>query len=801
MITSWVTIKVNLKPSLETSDQDLKVISPKELPNFSKVGGMQKVKEELKRTVGFIISQSKTAQQYDVNFNGVLLYGPRGVGKTYLAQATAGEFGLNFLSVKVSDLMSMWYGQSANNVQEIFKKALKHTPCLLFFDEFDSVAGERGEVTTSEESTRVVNQLLRSLEEIRQYRGKVIVFAATNNKSDLDEAVIRSGRFDKHIFIPLPDKDARASIFANKLKGKPTDQQIDILSLADKTEGMSSADITALVDKAVLNLFDNSVSGEAKIQPLDQKQLLYAVENFRDKQKPNIKKLNWDELILQPEIVSELKRLVHLIENPDATQSLGIDPPKGILLYGPPGTGKTTIAKVIANQANASLFSITQADIISKWVGESEKNIKKIFDEARKYKPSIIFIDEIDAIVSKRGDGDTYGDKTVNQILQEIDGVQDTNFVFVIGATNNPKKIDSALLRGGRLSTQLEIPLPGNAELIQLFSLYLKKAVTSNTFDMKKLASISRGYSGADIKEVCNRALLDTLSNNKSQPTNLTQEGIEAAIKTYKKNAQVYQVPDFFGASGKYSSSSIQDIAQESRPSVVIIFNKDAKGKVKSLGSGIIVSETGLIVTNFHVVENAVSLDIELIDGTKYPVLKIMGVNSKEDLAVIQISSGNKLIPAKLGDSEGLMVGEKIVAIGNPSGLSYTVSDGIISSFRIMEGNKIIQITAPISSGSSGGPIFNMKQEVIGVSVAVMKEGQNLNFAIPSNSVKLLLSQQKELPFSSLQKNNLLILSWDSYCRNVVFSTLRNILYGIILLLLERVTFFFRWRFGGFRQS
>jgi ATP-dependent 26S proteasome regulatory subunit len=522
--------------------------------------------------------------------------------------------------------------------------------------------------------------------------------------------------------------------------------------LSEKTEGMSCADITSMVDKAVLSLFDDVASGDTKIGLLDQKQLLHAIENFRDKQKPNIKNLDWNDLILQPEIVSELKRLVRLIENPDVTQSLGIDPPKGILLYGPPGTGKTTIAKVIANQANASFFPITQADIMSKWVGESEKNIKKIFEEARKYKPSIIFIDEIDAIVSKRGDGDTYGDKTVNQILQEIDGLHDMNFVFVIGATNNPKKIDPALLRGGRLSTQLEIPLPGIDELIRLYSLFLAKATLSKTVSFEKLAALSKGYSGADVKEVCNRALLDSLSKDGQRTSALTQEIIEEAIKSYQKNSQVYQIPEFISSSGRYIQSTIQDIARDARPSVVIIFNKDQKGKIKSLGTGIIINESGLIATNFHVVKNASSLEIELIDGTKYTVTKIMGINTREDLALIKFETDIKLVPAKLGDSEKLSVGEKVVAIGNPSGLSYTVSDGIISSFRVMEGNKVIQITAPISPGSSGGPIFNMKQEVIGVSVAVMKEGQNLNFAVPSNSLKLLLSQQKELPFSSLSK-------------------------------------------------
>ena len=544
-LTYWVTTRA---AAGETGAQEeLSVILPKDLPKFSDVGGMEKVKEELRNTVGLIVSQGKLAQQYGVKFNGILLFGPPGVGKSYIAGATAGEFGLNFLSLKVSDLIGIYKGTSTHKIQQAFKTALKHAPCLLFFDEFESVAGERGVVSVDVEETRVVNQLLRSLEEIRSQPGKVIVFAATNKKEDLDEAIIRPGRFDKHIYIPMPDDAARKSIIEARLRGKPLGLNIDLDELVGKTTGMSAADIAAIVDKAVLDILSASLGAAPQAKTLDQKQLVWAVDNFREKQKPLLKKLNWSELILQEEVTAELKRFVKIIENPDITRKLGIEPPKGVLIYGPPGTGKTTIAKVIANEANASFFSIGAADINTKWFGESERKIKNIFEEARKYKPSIIFIDEIESIVSKRGghEGWEYMDKLVSQILQEIDGMKDTAHVFIIGATNIPDAIDPALLRGGRLSTQIEIPLPGKPEREKLFDLFLKKTNKTADVNLGELAGLAEGYSGADIQDICQRAILDVFDKSGGEAKEVAQTDLKESLQKYKKSSKAYNVPEY----------------------------------------------------------------------------------------------------------------------------------------------------------------------------------------------------------------------------------------------------------------
>ena len=547
-LTSWIITRAYLKISPATKIEELTVIPPKDLPKFSDLGGMERVKGELRNTVGFMISKGKLAQRYGVNFNGVLLVGPPGVGKSYLAKAAAGEFGLNFLSLKVSDLIGGYFGTSTTNIDMAFKTALKHAPCLLFFDEFDSIAAERGVVSPALEDTRIVNQLLRSLEEIRSHPGKVVVFAATNSKDDLDEAVIRSGRFDKHIFIPLPDDNARKAIIETRLKGKPVAQTLNLDELVLKTDGMSAADIAAIIDKAVLGILGASISEEENIKELDQQQLVEAIVNFRDKQKPSVKRLTWDDLILQDEVIAELKRLVKVIENPDMTQRLGIEPPKGILLYGPPGTGKTTVAKVIANEAHASFFSISPSDVYSKWLGESERNVNKIFEEARRYKPSIIFIDEIDALMGKRGawEGAVWADKLVNQILQEIDGIKDTAHVFIIGATNAPDAVDPALLRGGRLSIQIEIPLPGKPEREKLFELFLIKTQQASDVNVEELTDLTDGYSGADIKEICHRAMLDVFDRSEGKATEMTQEDLRRSIQKYTKSSKVYRVPEYF---------------------------------------------------------------------------------------------------------------------------------------------------------------------------------------------------------------------------------------------------------------
>lgn len=290
---------------------------------------------------------------------------------------------------------------------------------------------------------------------------------------------------------------------------------------------------------------------------------------------------------------------------------------------------------------------------------------------------------------------------------------------------------------------QIEIPLPGKPEREKLFDLFLKNSQKNGPIQVDVLAETTEGLSGADIKEICNRAILDSFAQADKNFKGLTQKDLHHALEIYKKSSKVYQTPDHL------INQSVEEIATKFKPTVVLIVNKNKEGKEKSFGSGFFVSAKGLIATNYHVVQDASALEITLYNGKKYSVKKIKGLNKKEDLALLEIET-EPLSCVVLADSKQVTTGEKIVAIGNPKGLTFTVSDGIVSARRIFEEVEVIQITAPISPGSSGGPIFNAKGEVIGVAKSCYVDGQNLNFAVPSDHLKTLIRSQSEIPYASL---------------------------------------------------
>jgi transitional endoplasmic reticulum ATPase len=274
--------------------------------------------------------------------------------------------------------------------------------------------------------------------------------------------------------------------------------------------------------------------------------LVHALRTYRKRRKKLVQEFSWQDLVFPPDFREEILRIIKVVENPELVRNLGIRPPKGILLYGPPGTGKTSIARVVANQAQASFFSITTADVYSKWIGESEKNVRKIFNEARNVRQSIIFIDELDALVAQRGSGAAsfWADRVVSLILQEIDGLEDSSGIFVIGATNRPDLVEAALLRGGRLSVQIEVPLPEPVQRKEMFQKFLSHVQGSGDLDYERFAELTPEYSGADIREICDRAILDSLSQDGSI-VKMRQDAVEQAITNYKKSAAVYQVPPF----------------------------------------------------------------------------------------------------------------------------------------------------------------------------------------------------------------------------------------------------------------
>ena len=335
---------------------------PDELITFADVGGMEKLKREVRDTVGLMLQHPEDAERYGIEWNGILLHGPPGVGKTFFAEAIAGEYKLNFIHVSTGDLVSSLVGGSAQNIQKAFQAAEQNVPCLLFFDEFDSVA-QRRDNTPDQESRRTVNQLLTSLEATRGDH-RLVVMAATNSVEHLDPAVVRPGRFDRHIRIDLPDGEARRQILDSELDDRPAAADLDLTELVRRTEGMTPAAIEKVVDMAALDVFKRASESGEQLE-LHTEDLLAAIERYGGEDRPTVEHWTWESLILPESIKAQLQQLQHVIEDPESARRFGVEPPTGLLLAGPPGTGKTTIAKVLAAQAHCSFYPISGADVTS----------------------------------------------------------------------------------------------------------------------------------------------------------------------------------------------------------------------------------------------------------------------------------------------------------------------------------------------------------------------------------------------------------------------------------------------------
>jgi transitional endoplasmic reticulum ATPase len=517
---------------------DFQVQPPEELPTFEDVGGMDRLEQEIRETVGLLLQHPDDAERYGIEWNGILLHGPPGVGKTFFAGAIAGEYGLNFIHVSTGDLVSSLVGGSSQNIQKAFDTALQNLPCLLFFDEFDSVA-QRRDNSPDQESRRTVNQLLTSLEGSRGDRG-LLVMAATNSIEHLDPAVIRPGRFDRHIRIDLPDGEARRAILLAELDDRPTAEATDLDTLVQRTEGMTPAAIEKVVDMAALDVFRKAAETGEQLE-LDTEHLLAAIERYGGEDRPTVEHWTWDSLILPPAIKAQLRQLQAVIEDPESARRFGVEPPTGLLLAGPPGTGKTTVAKVLAAQARCSFYPIAGADVMSKWVGESERNIRQLFERARENRPSIVFIDEIDAIAGRRGEIQAH-DSHVNQLLAEIDGVAGQRGVFIIGATNRPDQLDPALLRGGRLSRTIVLGLPDEEGRFAMLRLHTARMPTV-AVRLDELASETAGMSPADLKALCQEAALAAMARTSGDGASaegapgVTHGDFEEALKRLREGA------------------------------------------------------------------------------------------------------------------------------------------------------------------------------------------------------------------------------------------------------------------------
>jgi transitional endoplasmic reticulum ATPase len=459
---------------------------------------------------------------------GVLLYGPPGTGKTLLARAVAYESEANFYSIAGPEIMSKWYGESEGNLRKIFEEAEKNAPAIIFIDEIDAIAPKREEVT-GEVERRVVSQILTLMDGLKS-RGKVIVIAATNRPNALDPALRRPGRFDREVEIGVPDVKGRKEILQIHTRNMPIDRQnVDLNKLASITHGFVGADLEALAKEAAMSALRRNlpqiswkkmeelppkVLENLKVTKKDFENALNLVEPSAMREVlieiPDVK---WDAVGGLKEVKEALKESIQWpLAHPESFERLGITPPKGILLYGPPGSGKTLLAKAVATESEANFISIKGPEILSKWVGESEKHIRDIFRRARQVAPAIIFFDEIDAIAPLRGteSGTRVTENVVSMILTEMSGLEDMYNVVVVAATNRPDIIDPALLRPGRFERRILVPSPDEDARLEILKIHTKN-VPIKGVDIKKIAKETEGYSGADLEALVREAGLNAL--------------------------------------------------------------------------------------------------------------------------------------------------------------------------------------------------------------------------------------------------------------------------------------------------
>jgi len=455
---------------------------------------------------------------------GILLYGPPGTGKTLIARAVANETGAFFYLINGPEIMSKLAGESESNLRKAFEEAEKNSPAIIFIDELDAIAPKR-EKTHGEVERRIVSQLLTLMDGLKQ-RSHVIVMAATNRPNSIDGALRRFGRFDREVDIGIPDATGRLEVLRIHTKNMKLNDDVELEQVAAETHGHVGADIAALCSEAALQQIREKMDlidlEEDQIDAEVLNSLAVTMENFRfamGKSTPSalretvveVPNVSWQDIGGLEGVKKELQELVQYpVEHPEKFLKFGMTPSRGVLFYGPPGCGKTLLAKAIANECQANFISIKGPELLTMWFGESEANVRDVFDKARAAAPCVLFFDELDSIAKARGGGggDAGGaaDRVINQVLTEMDGMGAKKNVFIIGATNRPDIIDSAVLRPGRLDQLIYIPLPDEKSRESILKSNLRKSPLAEDVDLCYLAKVTHGFSGADLTEICQRA-------------------------------------------------------------------------------------------------------------------------------------------------------------------------------------------------------------------------------------------------------------------------------------------------------
>ncbi|KAJ1776174.1 AAA ATPase cdc48 [Coemansia sp. RSA 1824] len=476
---------------------------------------------------------------------GILMYGPPGTGKTLIARAVANETGAFFFLINGPEIMSKMAGESESNLRKAFEEAEKNSPAIIFIDEIDAIAPKRDK-TNGEVERRVVSQMLTLMDGIKA-RSNVVVMAATNRPNSIDPALRRFGRFDREIDIGIPDPIGRLEILRIHTKNMRLADDVDLEKIASETHGFVGADMAALCSEAAMQ----QIRGKMDLIDLEEDEidasvldsLAVTMDDFRYSlgvSNPSalretvveVPTTRWGDIGGLENVKRELQETVQYpVEHPEKFLKFGMAPSKGVLFYGPPGCGKTLMAKAIANECQANFISIKGPELLTMWFGESEANVRDVFDKARAAAPCVMFFDELDSVAKARGgggggDAGGAGDRVLNQILTEMDGMNAKKNVFVIGATNRPDQIDGALLRPGRLDQLIYIPLPDQESRMSILQATLRKSPVSPVVDLKFIAEKTNGFSGADLTEICQRACKLAI-----------RESIEADIRREREQA------------------------------------------------------------------------------------------------------------------------------------------------------------------------------------------------------------------------------------------------------------------------
>ncbi len=544
------------------SDKPAKVLAT-EIPRISyeDIGGLTDEIKKVREMIELPLRYPELFERLGVEApKGVLLHGPPGTGKTLLAKAVASETNANFSSISGPEIMSKFYGESEGRLREIFDNAQENAPSIIFIDEIDSIAPKREEVT-GEVEKRVVSQLL-SLMDGLQSRGKVVVIGATNRPNALDPALRRPGRFDREIEIGVPNKDGRLQVLQIHTRGMPLAKDVDVKRLANVTHGFVGADLEALTKEAALHALRRilpEIDFEAESVPAEiLNKIIVDMNDFQESLKeiepsamrevlvevPNVK---WTDIGGLAEVKEELQEAIEWpLKYPEIFAYMNTSPPKGVLLYGPPGTGKTMLAKAVANESEANFISIKGPEVLSKWVGESERAIREVFRKARQAAPTIIFFDELDSITPVRGTGlggSQVTERVISQILTELDGLEELKDVVVIGATNRLDIVDPALLRPGRFDRLLNVPVPDLEARKEILKINLEKKHLTDDVKIDVLAEKTDGYSGADLAALANTTAMLVIKEHitKSKTLEKAKENLKdlkISMKDFEKTLE-----------------------------------------------------------------------------------------------------------------------------------------------------------------------------------------------------------------------------------------------------------------------